>query len=127
MGDSELAMINNSGRRNILLTGALVALLAACFALIGAAPASAQSPAACEEYDDPNCGPDGGEDPIDVPGANGDNGTGDGDGDGDGELPFTGYPLTGLILLFLVLLLAGLALRGGAALREKLARGPSSS
>ena len=37
------------------------------------------------------------------------------------ELPFTGYPLTALILLLLILLLVGLAIRAYLAIRERVA------
>lgn len=37
-----------------------------------------------------------------------------------GTLPFTGYPLNALILLLLLMLVAGLALRGYLALRDRL-------
>ena len=90
--------------------------------LVLADQASAQLPAGCEEYE--ICiGPtdegdlDGGEDPIGFPGADGD---GNGSGDSDGSLPFTGYPLTGLILMLLILLVTGLAIRSYIAVRARL-------
>ena len=115
------------GRRESIIVGAFLALLVGLFALATAAPASAQDlPAICDEYPElPECEvrpdpPDPDPDPPEGPTAD------DGDGDGDGELPFTGYPLTGLILLFLILLAIGLAIRAGTAIRERIARGPSN-
>src|SRR5687768_13858096 len=122
----------------------IVALLAAValFAMPSFAPA--QVPAGADEYipDDPGCPDDMGAtvsgtttcpDDKDV---KGDNDTGvpgsDGDGDGDsegllastsggdgGSLPFTGYPLTAMVLVALALLLAGALLRAGIAIRER--------
>ncbi|GEM_PF-3077918 len=86
-----------------------------------AAKAHAQA-AACPQYN-PNCG--GGHKP---PGGQGNQGGGalpSGGAAGPvggqgGELPFTGYPLTPLILLLLILLAAGLGLRAYVALRDRL-------
>jgi hypothetical protein len=99
--------------------------------LLASAPAQAQGlPPICEDYPDleicEDDDDDGGQDDDDDdvgPGGTGSGGAGgDGDGDGNGSLPFTGYPLTGLILLLLILLAAGLALRAGGALRERFSR-----
>ena len=97
-----------------------MAVLVACafgFGLAQASTASAQLPAICEEYpnadvcdDDPtggdNLGPSAG---------------GDGTGESGGSLPFTGYPLSALIIFLLALLVAGLALRAFLAARSRLA------
>jgi hypothetical protein len=40
-----------------------------------------------------------------------------------GELPFTGYPLTPLIMLLLLLVLGGLLIRGFLAVRDRLRAG----
>jgi hypothetical protein len=118
--------------RHTFIVWALAFVFAGAFALVSANDASAQLPSACDEYDDPTCiGPVDEVDPDDGTGNNDDGGDQGpsgiaGSGDGDGSLPFTGYPLTGLILLLLVLLAAGLAIRGGIAMRERLAREPSS-
>lgn len=42
------------------------------------------------------------------------------------ELPFTGYPLTALILLLLALLLLGFAIRAYLAIRDRVARNQSA-
>jgi hypothetical protein len=117
---------------------ALIAGLVAAwgFSALVAERASAQGPGSdfCEEYPDaPGCvaptgptGPTGTTDdtgPTDDAGPSANAPGGGGDGDGDGNLPFTGYPLTALILLLLVLLLAGLALRAYLAVRDRLAHG----
>ncbi len=125
--------IENLGRKNFVVLGALAALVVSCLCLAWAGSANAQLPSGCVEYDDPCIGPidEVDEDGDFGPGFGGGNNPGhfgDGDGlahggsgDADGNLPFTGYPLTGLILLLLVLLLAGLAIRSVVAAREKLA------
>jgi hypothetical protein len=102
----------------LLGAGLLVALVLA----IAAAPASAQG--ICDQYpNSPGCGqgPGGGG------GNNNDDENGNDEnvsptanlGDGDGNLPFTGYPVTPLVLLLLALLATGLATRGYAAVRER--------
>jgi hypothetical protein len=110
--------------RSVALLG-LLALASAVIGLVLASPASAQFPSGCVEYDDDPCiGPIDNVDEDGNDGVGPGNGFGDGDGSGDadGKLPFTGYPLTGLILLLLVLLAVGLTIRSGTALRDKLAR-----
>lgn len=118
-----------------LVTAALVGLLVGALGLVAAAPASAQGglPAICDEYpnlpecqplpqppdDDPRPDADDDEGPSAGVGATG------GGGSGDGKLPFTGYPVTGLVLLLLGLLTLGLMIRGAVALRERFARNPS--
>jgi hypothetical protein len=121
----------------------LVALLAAAvLLLVLPAAASAQTAAGADEYipDDPGCSVDmgatvsGTTDCPDDKDVKGDNDTGvpssDDDGDSEGllastsggdggSLPFTGYPLTSMVLVALALLLAGALLRAGIALRER--------
>ena len=106
--------------KNLVRLG-LIALASAIVGLAFAGPASAQMPSGCVEYDD-DCdqgpGGGGGNNPFGDGDGSGDR---DGSGDADGKLPFTGYPLTGLILLLLILLAVGLAIRSGTALRDKFA------
>jgi hypothetical protein len=105
----------------------VVALAAALFALtlvFATSDASAQS-AFCQQYpNDPSCqgdiGPTGGDDVL-LPFGDATGGpTGATDGVGSGELPFTGYPLPGLLLLMLLLLALGIALRTAVAARERM-------
>lgn len=121
--------------------GGVIVLAIAVLGAVFAASASAQTPAVCDQYPDlPQCtdsGGGGGDTDSGDDGLNDDDGTDDegapgvvGDGGGTtsgptgtigkGELPFTGYPLTPLILLLLLLLLLGLAIRGYLAIRERL-------
>jgi hypothetical protein len=83
--------------------------------------ASAQLPSICDEYPQlPECNPPTIPPPEGLPpeGPTADQGV------GKGELPFTGYPLTPLILLLLLLLLIGLAIRAYLEMRDRLrARG----
>ncbi|MGH2950967.1 MAG: hypothetical protein ACRDKX_02850 [Solirubrobacterales bacterium] len=129
-------------RIGVLALAAAAAVLALSAVL--AASASAQQPAICEQYPqlpecqgngvvvpegpnnpdnqfNPNQGPDGDESipgvPISFPGDGGPS-AGPGAGAG-GALPFTGYPLTPLLLLLLILLAAGLLIRGYLAARER--------
>ncbi len=139
--------IGSSGNRvwiAVLTVGAAFALAAAL-----AGSAAAQQPAVCDQYPQlPQCQqPTAGGDGLQIPGPSdqddedrgpiesaGGPSPGDGGGgplagaggpvadvgdDARGELPFTGYPLTPLILLFLVLLAAGLAIRAYIAARER--------
>ena len=113
----------------------LLAVLAAC----ALAPASASAlPAICDQYPDlPVCaestggGGDGSGDDVgsasasgnpDSPfGSNTTGGDGSAGGTGaGGELPFTGYPLTTLLLLMLLLLAIGLTIRAGVAIHDRL-------
>ena len=120
----------------VVVVAALVALTAlAALAAVRAAPASAQLPAVCQQYPNlPQC-----QDPIDidepgtppdgtaVPGAPG---TAPTAAAAPGTLPFTGYPITPLLLLLLVLLIAGLTLRAYLAVRDRVAQrgsGPPAS
>jgi hypothetical protein len=106
----------------------LVALLGVLLAILVAAPAQAQLPSICQQYPNlPQClpgGGGGGDDDGGDPGAGIGVGAGDGDGTGDlggsGRLPFTGYPVTSLILLALLILLAGLVLRTTQAINHRL-------
>lgn len=75
--------------------------------------ASAQ--AACDQYD--NCPPTN--PPTNPPDNQPNGGAGPGGGEG-GELPFTGYPVTPLILLLLLLLATGAALRTYVAVRDRM-------
>ena len=105
---------------------ALVATLGMILAIMAtmAPSAHAQLPSACEEYpdleicigptDEESAGDDQG------PGVDGGNNPSANNGDGNGSLPFTGYPLTSLILLLLALLVIGLTVRAYAAVRERL-------
>jgi hypothetical protein len=132
--------------RTGLLAVAAIAAALALTALV-ADSASAQQPAICDQYPqlpqcDDNSGGGGGggggdTDPFDegsgsssgdettsafpapgIPGAGGGPTAGPGGGTG-GELPFTGYPLTPLLLILLLLLLAGLLIRAYLAARER--------
>jgi hypothetical protein len=111
---------------------ALVCVGAVVVLGLAAAPAGAQS--ICQQYPNaPECdgdvGPGGGNGGNDnLPFLNGGSNPSGDFGDGNGKLPFTGYPLTPLILLFLILLAAGLATRTYVAVRGRLAaRGDSGS
>jgi hypothetical protein len=87
--------------------------------------ASAQS-AFCQQYpDSPLClpgGGSGGEDDDGNAGVNAGDGFGVGtvgSGDASGNLPFTGYPITDLVLLLVAMLLAGCLLRAYLAARDR--------
>src|SRR5687767_8303386 len=113
-------MISNAAKsRNLVaIVTAFVVAVAGFMAIsaIVADPANAGVPAICAQYPDlPECevpGPGPGPGPDGGPTA---------DAGVTGELPFTGYPLTPLILLLLALLLAGLAIRTYLAVRDRLA------
>jgi hypothetical protein len=111
----------------------LVGLVVACgFAALVAESASAQSRGSdfCEEYPStPGCdtepgggggGGGDGEEDDEFAGDHGDGVVPTGDAGGDGNLPFTGYPVTALVLLLLILLLGGLAIRAYLAVRDRL-------
>jgi hypothetical protein len=111
----------------------LAALLALALVSLGTAATANAKPAICDEYPDlPVCADNTGGNPTDpddggvgseedagtatpVSGDSGAGGTGSG-----GELPFTGYPLTPLLLLLLLLLAIGLAIRAGIAIHDRL-------
>lgn len=100
--------------------------MAAAGAIVVAAPvATAQQPPGSDQYQP---GPPPGPSPDDTGG--GPDGTGGGPAAGGGpsatvaesggaNLPFTGYPLTPLVLLLLAVLVTGLALRVAAKARER--------
>ena len=113
--------------RTIVLAGVAGLFFALGLTAVLAPSAGAQSPGSdfCQEYPNvPGC--DTG--PTDEGGSNpNDNGTTPVSGEGPtasadtgDELPFTGYPLTALILLLIVLLLVGLSIRGYLAIRARL-------
>jgi hypothetical protein len=123
------------GHPSRLLTSAvaIMALVVGMFA-ITVSTATAQTRGACDQYR-PNCDDnkddnDQGDDDQGDEGAdeNRDDavspalGGGDGDADG-GNLPFTGYPLTSAVALFLGLLLLGCGLRAALAVRDRLNTG----
>ena len=124
----------------------MLAALAVALVVGGAfaSGASAQVPAICDQYPElPQCSPADNDPDGDDPDGTDDGDTGvpagtddaggpssaiPGGGGGPtagagatGELPFTGYPLTPLLLLLLALLLAGLLLRAYLALRDRFA------
>jgi hypothetical protein len=112
----------------LLIALATLVLTVAATLLFSAAtadPASAQQPPICAEYPGlPQCeapAAGGGENPGGG-GGGGENaipGSGGSSGDAGGTLPFTGYPLTSLLLLLLVLLAAGLTIRAYLAIRDR--------
>lgn len=109
-----------SGKSRTMRGGSYLRLLPILGFLIGmlalAAPAQAQLPSICDEYpDDPSCevAPTGFDVPpgTDVGPQNLGDGNNIGSGNGNGELPFTGYPISPLILFAILLLLLGIAAR----------------
>ena len=115
-------MISHSIKsRNIVAVAVALALaLVGAMAISGvvAEQANAGLPAICDQYPNlPEC-----EENVTPPGEQpGDEGGPTAEQGAAGELPFTGYPLTPLILLLLALLLAGLAIRTYLAVRDRLA------
>jgi hypothetical protein len=98
---------------------AVAAMLVSVFALsaIAASDASASEPAICTQYPDlPQCQPDATDPPVAADPTAGPSADVAAD-----NLPFTGYPLTALILLLLTLLLVGLAIRAYLAVRDRIA------
>jgi hypothetical protein len=119
----------------LIALATLLLTLAATFAFSAATadPASAQVPAICDEYpglpgcQEPAAG-GGGDSPggEDGGGVNATPGGGP-TGDTAGTLPFTGYPLTPLLLLLLLLLVTGLTIRAYLAIRDRVrSRGPGT-
>jgi hypothetical protein len=115
----------------------IAALLVMGIASLAAATTAGAKPAVCDEYPDlPVCADNAGGGPSDEDVGSDDasgtatpvSGSGDGSSGGvggtgsGGELPFTGYPLTPLLLLLLLLLAIGLAVRAGIAINDRLRR-----
>jgi hypothetical protein len=139
-----------SGRSQSVIVATLLVLAAVgILAAVTAERASAQLPSICDQYpalppcqvpDDEGEGPDR---PLGQQGPDGLPGDGDQDDDGipdvgagipgaggptaglpggaaGGQLPFTGYPLSPLLLLLLILLLIGLTIRAYLAIRDRI-------
>lgn len=118
----EQGLIHN----HVRILAAVLALAMACAVALGlslAPPAGAQTPAICDQYPNlPICsgGGGGGNDSDDTDDADaGTAGAAGTAGTAGGSLPFTGYPLTGLMLLLVGLLAAGAATRGYLAIRDR--------
>ena len=120
----------------VIALATLLLALAATFAFTAAAadPAFAQQAPICAEYpglpqcEEPATG-GGGDTPggTNTGGENAVPGSGAATGEADGTLPFTGYPLTPLLLLLLVLLATGLTIRAYLAIRDRVReRGPGT-
>jgi hypothetical protein len=120
-------MLDSISLRRMAVGAIVAALLGAVLSFAWAAAASAQQPAICEQYPQlPICvGPGGGdgEDDDAVPGGLGAGGASA--GDAGGNLPFTGFPITDLILLLVALLLAGLGIRAAQTLRQRFSNAAS--
>lgn len=124
-------MATGFSRRRFGLLTLAVLVIAAMLSVAG--PAQAQLPGICQQYpDDPSCqqpdhggdvGPTGGSDssPSGLGPSTG-GGNPNGTANSSGSLPFTGYPLSPLILLALFLLLAGLVARGIVEARNRASR-----
>jgi hypothetical protein len=119
--------------RTVVLLALAGAVAALGISALTAQQASAQALGSefCDEYPNaPGCQDTG---PDDGTGANPDDdeaataaGPSADDGATGGSLPFTGYPLTALILLLLVLLVTGLAIRTYLAIRDRIGRDPTA-
>jgi hypothetical protein len=130
---SDLSFVRPNAFRLVVLSG-IVALFAAL--LVGAsAPSLAHAqgqPAICEDYPDlPVCDDADDDDDDDNDGDRDDDGGpsaggGGGSGDADGSLPFTGYPITDLLLLLAVLLAAGFAIRAYLGIRARTSGSPNA-
>lgn len=117
------------GRIAVTVVLATLATLAA-LAATQASPAGAQFAAICQQYPTlPECQEQGADliagiepgAPTGEPGVTGiPVGGPTAAVGGVGKLPFTGYPLTPLLLLLLILVLAGLTIRAYLAIRERL-------
>jgi hypothetical protein len=123
-------------RRAARFAVALVAMVAlASASAVVPATAGAQDPAACQQYPTSDCGDagpaNGGGDTSPGIGPGGGAGApsaaGTDSGSSHGTLPFTGYPMTPLLLLVLALLAAGLMLRAALAVRDRLRAGRISA
>lgn len=119
------SMISRRVATTLAATAAFILLMLA-YGGYSATTAQAQGlPAICDQYPDlPQCqvDPDPDPDPNPNPPDIGPNAGGDGDGTGaaaGSELPFTGFPITPLVLILILLLLAGLTLRAYLAMRER--------
>lgn len=114
-------------RAQIFVALLLALGLAVVASSVGADQASAQDSSFCEQYpNDPSCDDDDNDNDNDN--NDDDSGPGSGplsgddlNGTGGGSLPFTGYPLSPLVILLLILLASGLAIRGYTAVRDRLA------
>lgn len=126
--------MNVDGIRISRQLGLLALLLGIAGLLAIATPSASAQSAFCQQYpNDPSCiGPIDDDDQDDeddvvvldpVPGGAGDGAS----GASSGELPFTGYPMTPLLLLLLALLATGLAIRGYLAARKRIQAGPPES
>jgi hypothetical protein len=115
-----VARAEDNRRRLGVIAALIVAALAfaVTFSLASAPPASAQGlPSICDEYPNlPICEEPTGGGNNNPPGA----GPTAEQGVSTGELPFTGYPLTPLLLLLLLLLLLGMALRAYVEIRDRI-------
>lgn len=133
--------LTGPGGRGIALIAAAVALGIGLLALTTPSTASASHQPICDEYPDlPQCDhgkppppppppgfcekhPDNPRCTDEVGPSAGGGGPSAGGGGGDaskGSLPFTGYPLSPLLLLLLLLLIGGLSIRAYLAARDRL-------
>lgn len=111
-------------RRKWAIAGLVLGALATVVAISMTAPSAASAqglPSICDEYPNlPVCDP---EPPV-PPGGEEGGPTAEDQGVDKGELPFTGYPMTPLLLLLLLLLLLGVAIRAYLEMRDRVrARG----
>ena len=121
--------------RKFLTTSSLLAALAVAAVLLLPQAAQAQLPAICDQYPDlPQCEEGGGgggggdENPSGDEGPGGGSGnlpSGEADAGAQGDLPFTGYPMTAILLLMLALLVMGLIIRSVVAIRDRRSAGSS--
>ena len=110
-------MINRKTRRH----AAVLAILALAAGGIVVAPTAASAQAgAADEYSPTSPGNGSGGSENDGTGGAVDDNLGAGTAESDGgNLPFTGYPLTPLVTLFLLLLAAGLVIRLAGSRRSR--------
>lgn len=120
--------VNINKTQGVILALVTALLLTFAFSAIAAQTASAQGPgsALCDRYPElPQCQEDevdDGNNPNPEPDADDAGPT----GDSSGNLPFTGYPLTALILLLLLLLIVGLTVRAYLVIRDRISNGPAA-